>query len=246
MKNKKKRRDGIIDLNTGRTFLLLPDIHIPYHDKSALKAALAVGKSYDCDTIILLGDTMDCHMLSTHKKMKGAFDMKYELKETKKFLKELRKDFSRADIYYLEGNHEQRLSRHLSEHSPALEDLDAISIASLLNLKEEFDIEYRKTGDFITCGDLTFIHGHEMRGLAGINPSRKLYLKSKCSVICGHMHRPESYFTRDIRGEEYEAHVLGTLGTLNPHYHPYNEWRHGFGIAVVKKDGTFTVENITI
>jgi predicted phosphodiesterase len=246
MRKNKNRRKEILNLSTNRKILLLPDIHIPFHDTKAIRSALSAGLSHGCDTVILLGDTMDCHMLSTHKKMKGALDMTEEVKQTRSFLKELRREFEAADIYYLEGNHEERLTRHLSEHSPALQHFDAFSIPSLLRLEEDFNIEYRKTGHFITCGDLTFIHGHEMRGLAGVNPSRKLYLKSKCSVICGHMHRPESFFTRDIRGEHYEAHVLGTLGTLDPHYHPYNEWRHGFGIAIVNKDGSFKVDNITL
>ena len=230
-------------LSAGRKILVLPDIHVPYHNEKAVIKALTDGKIFGCDTVILLGDTMDCHMLSTHKKMKGALDMVDEVKQTKELMALIRRAFPSAEVLYMEGNHEQRLSRHMEENSPALVGFDAITLPSLLNLQEEFNVKYLTTGELIACGRMTFIHGHELKGLGGINPARKLYLRAKTSTICGHFHRPDTFFTRNIRGESIECHVLGTLGTLTPHYHPLNEWRHGWGIVEVYKNGSFRVEN---
>jgi predicted phosphodiesterase len=230
-------------LSSGRKILVLPDIHVPYHNMEAIRTALTDGRIFGADTVILLGDTMDCHMLSTHKKMRGALDMVKEVEMTRELMAFIRKALPKAEIFYMEGNHEQRLTRHMEENSPALVGFDAITLPSLLNLEEDFNIKYLRTGELITCGRMTFIHGHELKGLGGINPARKLYLRAKTSTICGHFHRPDTFFTRDIRGEGIECHVLGTLGSLSPHYHPLNEWRHGYGLVDIAKSGKFKVHN---
>ena len=48
----------------GSKILVLSDVHIPYHDVEALTLAIDTGIQEQCDTIILNGDALDCHMIS--------------------------------------------------------------------------------------------------------------------------------------------------------------------------------------
>jgi hypothetical protein len=56
-----------VHLGQGR-YLVLSDVHIPYHDEDALTTALEWGLNNDVDTIILNGDIMDCYPVSSFVK----------------------------------------------------------------------------------------------------------------------------------------------------------------------------------
>ena len=53
-----------VHLGKGR-YLVLSDVHIPYHDEDALTTALEWGLNNDVNTIILNGDIMDCYPVSS-------------------------------------------------------------------------------------------------------------------------------------------------------------------------------------
>jgi len=234
-----------IKLSGPQSILVLSDIHLPYHDVNAVERAINHGKRKSVDTVILMGDTLDCHMVSSHRKAQGAPDMKVEVETGIKLLTHLRNSFPDSGIYMMEGNHELRMQRYIHNEASQLKGFDDLYLPSLLQL-DSFDIKWLPTGVLICAGKMTFLHGHEMLGISGINPARKLFAKTKMAAMCGHLHRPDTFFTRNARGEGIECHVVGTLGELEPEYMPKNDWRNGYAIVDIARNGAYKVNNVIL
>ena len=101
--------------------LVLSDIHIPYHDHAALGVALAYARDYRPTHIILNGDILDAHEVSSHPKDRhNVVTFQDEVNETRQFLRVLRQQHKKAQIYYTMGNHENRIERYLTQHAPEL------------------------------------------------------------------------------------------------------------------------------
>lgn len=239
---KKRKKD--LTISKGRTFLVLSDLHCPYHDIAAIQTAIDMGQACDVDSIMLLGDIMDFHRISRYPNDPGTLTFAEEIEVGNQMLFAIREAFRDAEIFYIQGNHEVRLDAYIQKNAAEFYDLPDLRLERLLDLHAQ-DIKYVADG-FIHCGDMSFIHGHEMRGIGGVNPSRKLYGKMKKSAMCGHLHRPESFYTRDGAGKLIQCHVVGHLGDPNPNYHPRNDWQHGYALVEVTKKGYVHVENRTI
>lgn len=236
---KKRKKDLTISKN--RRILVLADVHCPYHDLSALQEAIVKGQEFGADTVILLGDLMDFHRISKYPNEPDTLSFVDECHVGSQLVFGLRESFRDADMYYIEGNHEVRLQNYVKSHASELSGLSGLEMESLLDLHAQ-EVQWIQNG-FIHCGDMTFLHGHEMRGVGGVNPSRKLFNKMKKSAICGHLHRPESFYTRDGAGKLLQAHVIGHLGEPSPKYHPRNDWQHGYALVEVTKKGIVRVQN---
>ncbi len=97
----KKRRHVEVK---GTKFLILCDLHFPYQDNEAIECAINEGLKQGCDSIILNGDALDCHMISDFVKDPRKRKFKDELYSIRQFLASLRHTFPNANIYYKEGN----------------------------------------------------------------------------------------------------------------------------------------------
>lgn len=234
-----KKRQADVKIPRNQTILVLSDIHCPYHDVDALTRAMSSVE--DPDSVILLGDVLDFHRISKYPNDRDTLSFTEELIIGKQLLYGIRERFPNAKIYYIEGNHEVRLDAYIQRNANELSDLPSLRMEALLGL-DDIEIPYIKNG-FIHCGDMTFLHGHEMRGIGGVNPSRKLFAKMHKSAMCGHLHRPDVFYTRDGAGKLIQCHVIGHLGEPNPRYHPRNDWQHGYAIVDVSKNGYIRVQN---
>lgn len=91
---------------------VLSDIHIPIHDEAALASFLQAIEDAHVDSIFLDGDVLDCHAVSRFPKTATQRpDFEEELSAGRDFVRDLRKRFSKAEIVYVEGNHEYRVRR---------------------------------------------------------------------------------------------------------------------------------------
>lgn len=225
--------------------LVLSDIHLPFHDKNAVMAALEAGVSAGMTDIILNGDTLDCYSISTHDKNPSLTDFQYEISQGKQFLQLLREGFPDIRIWMKEGNHENRLERLLMKKAPELLGLPSFSWESILDLSVA-DVTFVEGHRHFNLSGITVWHGHEFRGSGGVYPARWLHLKTGgLNAMCGHFHRSSSYGDRDASGKHHTSYSLGCLCDLAPKYMPVNKWVLGF--AIVKHDGnTFDVENFKI
>jgi predicted phosphodiesterase len=239
-----KKREGDLTISRSRNILVLADIHCPYHDQGALAAAVDDGVNKGVDTVIILGDMMDFHRISKYPNDEHTLSFKDEIEVGYRLLRYLRARLGDAEFFYIEGNHEVRLKHYISRNANEFYGLTALDMDSLLNLAY-YDVRYCSDA-FIHCGDMSFLHGHELRGVGGVNPSRKLFNKMYKSAICGHLHRPESFYTRDGAGKLLQCHVIGHLGDPSPTYHPRNDWQHGYATVEVSKRGYVKVSNIIL
>lgn len=239
---KSNKRD--ITLSRGKTIAVFSDIHAPYHNIAAVKEAVYNAQKSSPDVVILMGDIMDFHRISRYPNDEGTLSFAEEIRVGIELLHYFRQSFPDAEFYYIEGNHEVRLSHYIQRNAAELHGLESLDLAFLLHL-HKLEITYLQMG-FIHCGDMTFLHGHEIPGIGGVNPSRKLFTKMKKSAICGHLHRPESFFTRDGAGKLLQCHIVGHLGEPNPRYWMRNDWQHGHAIVSVSKGGVVRVDNVIL
>lgn len=228
-----------------KKILILSDIHFPYHNAKALKAAIDKGVQEQVDCIILNGDILDFYQLSDFSKDPSKPTLRKELELGRWFLKELRLAFPKAQIYYKIGNHEMRLERWLKVKAPEIIDCDEFRLDILLEFNKHHVILIDKY-TVIKAGNLNIIHGHEYKGAGGVYPAKYIYSKSKVNTICGHYHRSSTYLDKNMDGHYHGGFSTGCLCELSPDYMPYNEWVHGFAIVTMKQNGNFSVQNLTI
>lgn len=229
-----------------KEILLLSDIHMPYHDEDALRVAIDKGVADEVDCVILNGDSLDFHWLSTFDKDPSKPKMREEIEQGRWLMKALRETFPKAQIYFKIGNHEARLEKWLRHKAPEWIGTDEFELKMLLNFTEH-RIHLIQSNTIIRAGDLFILHGHEYKGSGSVNPARNLYLKAKSSAICGHFHRKSEFLTKDIGEIVHGAWSTGCLCELNPEYMPKgNDWVHGFARISLKANKRFTVKNYTI
>lgn len=222
---------------------LLYDIHIPFHDLTALNIAVSHLLEKQVDVIILGGDVIDCYQLSNFEKDPRERSFKYEIDTAKSFFAELRTVFN-GRIIYLEGNHDNRVERFFRQRAPELLDIEVLSLPELLNLRG-FGIEWVNNKRVIRLGKLNIVHGHEFGNqiFSPVNPARGLYIKAKCNVIAGHHHQTSEHTENDIEGNVTGAWSVGSLCDPHPKYKPLNKWNHGFAWVEVEEGGNFSVFN---
>jgi predicted phosphodiesterase len=221
--------------------LLLSDIHFPYHDVKALETALKYGKKEGIDAIFINGDMIDFYQLSFHEKDPRVTNIADELEMAREFFALLQKQFPNVLVYYITGNHENRMERYLRVKAPELLDMQEFKIDALLRVRE-FGVHYIEHGTKCYFGKLLVEHGDKMKGSGGVNPARSLFMKLKRHAICGHFHRTSEATEKVYDGDVVVTYSTGCLCELEPRYMEVNNHNHGF--AIVEMDGeNFTVSN---
>lgn len=168
--------------------IVLPDLHLPFHDKRLLKCWLSRLDEVEWDGVDILGDFLDCYALSrfvTNPLRRNNFQQ--EVDEGRGILEGIRLGAPQADIRYSEGNHEERLRKILWGKCPALAHLRNLTIPDVLGLKD-LRIWWHGTCDPYKIGDLWYTHGDLLRSSAGMSARAKSEAIGG-SVIVGHTHR---------------------------------------------------------
>jgi predicted phosphodiesterase len=234
--------------------LVLYDIHEPYSDAEALALALEEGRKQKVDLILLAGDAVDFYRISFWKSDPLRMEFHEEVECVKTTLQALRKQFKKATIHYLAGNHEQRLKSYLWSKAPELAGLtEILSVPALLELPK-LEIEYfdniqsiQAGGCVYKLGMLHIIHGHEFRvTYSAVNLAKIYYERAKVNVMVGHHHRTQEWIVRKLNGKVEGCYAVGALCNLAPDYSPLNSWNHGFAIIEVDDNGYFSVQNLKI
>lgn len=228
--------------------LLISDLHIPYHNISAITAALDYGKKENINTVIINGDLIDFYQMSRFEKDLRKRSVKHEFDTTKEFLRVLRATFPDAIIYWLKGNHCVRYEHYLMAKAPEIFDDPYYSMEERLRLNEE---RIHLLGDkvLMKAGKLFIHHGHLFfRGFgAPVNAARGLFLKVKQSAIVGHTHRISEHSEVSLDGSLITCWSTGSLCELSPEYSPFaNNYAHGFAHIRTDDLGNYSVKNFRI
>jgi len=224
--------------------LVLPDIHMPYQETVALDIALQTGLESKADTILLLGDTIDCFALSQWQTDPRERKFEHEVLCLRSLFELLREHYLKARLVWKWGNHEERWERYMQCKAPELLDIDDFDFASIVRAPQ-YEVEVIRDRVPLRFGKLFAIHGHEYRGSISnpVNPARGLYLRSKVNAICAHFHQSSHHSETAMDGKLTSCWSLGCLCDLHPRYMPLNKWSHGFALIDVDANGAFSVEN---
>jgi len=224
--------------------LILADLHIPYHDRKALKIALEAGKEFDPTHIILNGDFCDFFSVSFWEKDPRKRDLQGEIATSREVLEIIREGFPKAKIIFKNGNHEDRWERYLFVKAPELLGVQDFTISAMLRLAS-FKVEWVGEMRPVQIGKLPIVHGHEWKyGVTSpVNPARGFFLRAKESVLGAHLHRSSSHSEATLNGSVISSWSIGCLCDLHPDYSVLNAWNYGFAMVEVARTGMYQVHN---
>lgn len=231
------------------------DTHGMMMDKSAVAAFLRDVKTMSPDVIVLGGDIVECGgWLAKHQPVGfiALCDYSYQedINAATWFLDELQEAAPKAEIHYIEGNHEDRVERWCVDQSMSNgRDADflrtAFSPSSLLRLAERGIQYYRRSviyGEglprgWFRLGKMLFTH--ELG--ASANAARDAVSKSAANVTYFHTHR-EDTATRVFPGVGIcKAFNPGCLCLMQPVWQNSNvtDWSQGYAVDFIAKSGNF-------
>lgn len=224
-------------------WLILSDVHIPFHEPKPLEAAIKLGQAEKVTGVLFNGDLQDCASISYWPSgRKRDFDKEVELFID--FLDFIEKELPKTLKVYKPGNHEYRLPRYYQAKAPELIGLPLQAVNDVLGL-EYRGIEFLDYHQIVMAGKLPIIHGHEIQAISrAVNPARGLFLRTKSWAACSHCHTTSEHTSKNIQGTLLTTWSFGCLCDLSPDYNPFgNDWCWGVGLVNVEKNGNFNVIN---
>ncbi len=243
------------------TNIVSNDWHIPYHDKKSVELFLYVVKKLHPEIITINGDMLDFYKLSRFTQDPSTpYSLQSELDVGYNYLKRLRQDNPKATIYFIDGNHEYRLSKFLMDKAPELYGLRTANssqpVHSIDNLLRfgELNIKRISTGNkesYLWYGNTLMLgHFNKVNKHSGYT-ARHLLEDKHMSLVQGHTHRlGSSYKTVRIGNNKHRvivAYENGCLCGLNPEYVLDPNWQQGFSVIKKKRNcDRFSVQQIPI
>lgn len=222
--------------------LVIPDCHIPYHDKRAYNLMLSVAQDVDPDEIVILGDFADFYSVSSHGRdaavREQLIDEVYVVVEK---LKEINKLFPKAKKVYIEGNHEYRLARYINATCPDLYGVVDLRIILELGVLNWHFVPYGPTQKYHVLGSKLIARHEPLAG--GKHVAQNTVEKAMHSVIFGHTHRIQEAQVVTMSGENFRGISSGWLGDKDHKVMQYvrghHQWAQAFSIVHVLEDGTW-------
>ena len=231
-----------------QTRMILPDAHIPFHDRHLTGAWMDLAGKLKLDAIDIIGDVIDAYPLSRFdKNPRRRASLQMEVDQARDLLKSIRQLVGpKIPICYSEGNHENRLKRVLWSTSKALGDLRGLDIPGLLGL-ENLGISYYTPESPYRVGKLWFLHGDVSRKQnfsksAGGRAADAVARSIGGSVLMGHTHQMGHTMFRSWE-RELEGYEVGCLCQFDMEYVVgVPPWQQGWAVATIFPDGNFSVE----
>lgn len=180
---------------TTKTTVIIPDVQHPYEDKLMMSKILEVIKDVQPDAIFQIGDGIDFPQVSRWSVGTAgqyAPTLQKHIDGYVALLRQLRDAAPQANIKWLAGNHDERLTDFVQKYGAPLRTLRALEVSSLFELKD-LSIDYVRGP--VRIGTNTYaVHGHESGGYCA-TPSAwdakftKRYGSSQ-NYVFGHTHQP--------------------------------------------------------
>lgn len=239
--------DGIEQVLPCRRFtepgkwLLVNDLHIPFHDAKALTRVLDIGLDDGCEHFALNGDGLDFHQISKYERDIKSLNVLDEIRMGQGIFSQIGKRFPGRKVMKV-GNHDHRHDKFLMNAVPELACSDKLRLAEFLELGAMGYEVIANTQQYM-IGDLPIYHGHEL-GFGIGNPAlfaRNVFRLLQSSLLVGHGHSSHTV-TETLAGRQHTVYFVGHLGQRQ-NYRPVTNQTQGYAILTVHKDGTTTVEN---
>ena len=101
-------------MSKNKSILVISDLHIPYHHRSAFDFLRALKAKYKPDLVVNIGDELDQHALSMHDSNPDLPSAGDELRMSKTYIKELEKIFPKMTLVH--SNHSSLVYRRALKH----------------------------------------------------------------------------------------------------------------------------------
>lgn len=230
-----------------KTYLIVPDIHVPYHCPKFIRLITKLIKELNPDGLVQLGDAIDAFQISTYSKDPARRNMlKDDIDDFKHILNEWARHLkSGANIHLLQGNHENRLSRYIAGNCrdlhglvPDWPTLLGIDLRNKTGRHKWVWHPYMKW-DSCRIGDVVLHHGFYFNQHA---PAVALQ-KYKTSIIFGHTHRLGM-----VHDGEHYAVMLGhgSDASETAHNPTRTDWTQAVGILHVDNLGRARIDLIPV
>ena len=223
---------------------IIPDQHIPFHDKKAWELQLAVIKKRQPDILIIMGDFADFYSVTSHQKSPEHRNLL--LKDE---VKAVGKELDRLDAMlpkgcrkiFIAGNHEYRLDRYIESRAQDL--FGMVTTEKLFKLKQR-NYEYVPYKRHVKVGKVFFTHD---QGKAGNGAHMGAQHKFQGNAVIGHTHRIGFGVAGNAAGETHVGAMFGWGGDLYAaeYMHLINarvDWALGFGTGHMKPDGVMFLQ----
>lgn len=179
-----------------KKILVLPDIHFPWPDWSAIKLAKKWYDKHKPDAVVQLGDLTDQKIWSRWQSDPDDFSPCQEFEQAEAMLKKLHKMFPK--MFILRGNHDDRIKAKAVEGGipgRMFRDVDEVfNYDGWTWIPRGIDLVLQTHR-----GPVRFMHGDEMGG----TPTQKSRLMGH-SIVQGHTHKASITYTKTP-----EAHIFG-------------------------------------
>lgn len=270
-----------------KTAVILPDPQIgfrmyedgdldPFHEEDAMAIAIKIIRDLNPELIVNLGDFLDFAEFGKFEQEPAfARTTQAAIDRGHQFLCEQRANAPGAHMVLLEGNHDRRLHKAITNNTVAAlhlkraeapEDWPVLSVPFLLRLGEDhLKVEYvggYPAGIYWINERLACIHGHITRSRGSTVAA--VVDDERTSVIHGHIHRIELQHKtrRTFEGAKrslaaspgclcrIDGAVPSTKGSTDPHGRPVNaveDWQQGLAVVSYEEgDNNFDVELVPI
>jgi predicted phosphodiesterase len=229
-------------------WLILSDVHVPFHDKDLLVKVLKLIVDARPYGLILNGDFLDLFSLGSYNADSLFFlkqiDLGEEYQAGNWVLSKLDSAMrAGSHKFFVYGNHEDRYFRELQKGDTAKYGDALRSPTEALKLRERgYTVLENWKQDFVKLGEhLEVTHGTH----CNVHVAKKEMEESQSSVIVGHSHR----FNTHVEGKRggFNFGFLGDLESKYFHYMPRtarNKWVNSLGFSHIDDHGDFYVEPI--
>jgi predicted phosphodiesterase len=272
------------DTDGYKTAVILPDMQIGYyrgpngleptHDEEALAIALAITRKLNPDRVVMVGDNLDFPEFGKYRLSSAyALTTQASIDRATTLCAEVRAAAPNAEIDWISGNHEERLSNFLLDNAKASfgirkgntpDSWPVLSVPYLCRF-DDYGVNYvagYPAGQVWINQRLKVIHGNKVRSNGS---TAHAYLNdSKVSVIYGHIHRREwcEKTRQDWDGAKTvmaaspgtlarcDGAVPSTKGGIDLDGRPLSiveDWQQGLGVVTYEEgEGQFWYEQVPI
>lgn len=206
--------------------MVWPDTHVPFEDKRAVRLAMKVAKTVD--KIVIGGDFADFYSVSSHSKdPKRSLSLEDEVNATNEYLDKI--EALGKEVVYIEGNHENRLTRYLADNAKAL--YASLSAPKLFRIRERG----WKWVPYYSSHKIGRLYVTHDVGHAGSRAHTQSRQSVEGNIAIVHTHRLAAEWVGNQKGSSHVGAMLGWLGDKSAidymHKAKTAQWQLGFGVA---------------
>jgi predicted phosphodiesterase len=222
--------DGL-PLSNGRTTFVISDMHAPYHDPIVWATKLAIIKLLRPEVVVIVGDFFDFYAASFFpKNPTRRARLIDEIEEGLPLLDQL-EALRVPNVFYLQGNHEERLDRAIVSMAPALHGM-VRTLPEIARIAERgwHWVPYKRS---ISIGKMRYSHDFTR---CGVNAARQSLLDVGKSITFGHTHRLGVAYQGTVEDGSHVALNVGHGSDLSQVDYMHRDralrdWQHGCGIV---------------